>query len=151
MSIQIRNFGEEDSVSVIEIHDLCKNRFQFRELTPEFLSELSHMPEFKFVVAVLDGRVIGFAGVMFYETLKLSEFGPVAVHPDYRNRGIGSEFIKYLLEFLMSKKITGITVRVKSDNPVAIKFFEKFGFKIEARFRISQKNTHEIIWLVKFL
>ena len=130
MDAFIRNFNENDTSSVVAIHNLCKGKFEFEKITPDFIFEILQKPGFEFAVAVVDDKVAGFAGALFDEQMHLSELGPIAVHPEYRNRGIGTEFIVYLFKFLKSKKIRIVNARVKSDNKEAVKFLEKFGFEV---------------------
>ena len=151
MDLRIRNFDENDTESVIEIHKLCSSEFQFEEITPEFMREISQRQDFKFIVAVLDDKVAGFAGALFYESFGVSELGPVAVHPGLRNRGIGTGLVKYLLEFLESKKIKTIIVCVKSGNKNAANFFENFGFEFEEEFKDYIQGGESIIRMIKVL
>jgi len=151
MNIQIRDFNENDAEAVIEIHKLCSSEFQFKEITSEFMREISNRDDFKFIVAILGDNVVGFAGALFYESIKRGELGPLAVHPKFRNSGVGTEFVKYLLEFLESKKIKTVTACVKSDNKDALKFFENFGFEIEEEFKNHEQSKWNIIRMVKYL
>lgn len=146
--IKIKDFDKnEDAESLIEIYKLCSDGFQFEEQDHELLFGLSDMPGFKFVVALADNKIAGFGGALFYGNG--SELGPIAVHPDFRNRGIGSKLVKYLLKFLGSKKAEMVVAHTKSGNKKALKFLMDFGFEYDSKF--VAYSWGEIIQLVKHL
>lgn len=53
-----------------------------------------------------------------------------AVHPGYRNKGIGTKFIKAVLEELAKMNVKEVNLHVHVSNTGAIKLYERFGFEI---------------------
>lgn len=51
------------------------------------------------------------------------------VFPPYRNRGLGSKMINFCLEYLRSKGFTFATIAAEKKNPLALKLYERMGFK----------------------
>ncbi|HEY9663479.1 MAG TPA: GNAT family N-acetyltransferase [Allocoleopsis sp.] len=80
-------------------------------------------------VAVLDGRIVGFAGVA--ETGYLAS---LYTHSDYQRQGIGSELLKAVLEYAQAHQIERLyTEASEFSKPL----FEKFGFAV---YEIEQVN-----------
>lgn len=52
----------------------------------------------------------------------------VAVHPDYRQRGIGRELTQRALEHVREHQVSEAWLQVRDDNPVAIHLYEALGF-----------------------
>ena len=78
------------------------------------------------IVAECDDRVVGY---MIYE-IRRSEISliNIAVHPEFRRRGIGQEFVRNLNEKLSLKKGRRITLIVNEYNLNAHLFFQNMGF-----------------------
>ncbi len=71
-----------------------------------------------FVVADIEGKVIGAACM---ESGKIREIHSIAVHPNYRGKGIGSS----LLDAIISELDEGAFIYARTTSPL---FFEKTGF-----------------------
>jgi GNAT superfamily N-acetyltransferase len=57
----------------------------------------------------------------------------VAVHPDYRRRGIARSLTEAAFQFIRKKDISSIWLQVNEENPGAIQLYTDFGFKERAR------------------
>lgn len=57
----------------------------------------------------------------------------VAVHPDYRRRGIAHSLTKAALEFTRQKGISSVWLQVNEENPGAIHLYKGFGFEERTR------------------
>jgi amino-acid N-acetyltransferase len=84
-----------------------------------YFLDIEGLPIDEFIVALLGERIIGAA---YLQTGKISEIHSVAVHPNYRGKGIGHMLLYTLLSQV--KDVDFIFTRTTS--PV---FFEKAGFK----------------------
>jgi L-phenylalanine/L-methionine N-acetyltransferase len=85
------------------------------------------------IVAVLDGRIIGSAGIQQYKGRRrhTGEVG-MSVHDDFHRRGIGSALTAALVDVAdnwLDLKRLELTVYV--DNEPAIRLYQKFGFEVE--------------------
>jgi ribosomal protein S18 acetylase RimI-like enzyme len=67
----------------------------------------------------------------------------VAVHPDFRGRGIGRSLTLTALEMMRSRGAPAAWLQVRNDNPAAIRIYQATGFKERAR-RSSWITTSEI-------
>lgn len=100
------------------------NRERVRERTP---------PRFWPLVAEVDGRVVGNAGMRRDEHHR-SHVGHVGmmVHSDYWGMGIGSALMAALIDLAENWiGLTRIQLEVYTDNSRAIRLYEKNGFKAE--------------------
>ena len=73
-----------------------------------------------------------------------------AVHPDFQNKGIGSEMMKHLLSITHDYGIKKLCLNVVSKNQRAIDFYKKFGFLIEGYFRRQIKENGSYGDLIAF-
>ncbi|MCR5231945.1 MAG: GNAT family N-acetyltransferase, partial [Acholeplasmatales bacterium] len=51
------------------------------------------------------------------------------VNKDYQHKGIGSELLNELMNFLIEKGAKSFILEVRESNNNAIRLYEKFGFK----------------------
>jgi L-phenylalanine/L-methionine N-acetyltransferase len=89
------------------------------------------------IVAVLDGRIVGSAGIFQYKGRRrhVGEVG-MFVHDDFQRRGIGSALTAALVDIAdnwLDLKRLELTVYV--DNQPAIRLYQKFGFEVEGTCR----------------
>lgn len=82
-----------------------------------------------------DGRIVGNLSL-----IPLNQRGKliylianVAVHPNYRRRGIGNELTRTALEHLRQRGIDVAWLQVRDDNPVAYHLYRSLGFIERAR------------------
>jgi ribosomal protein S18 acetylase RimI-like enzyme len=88
------------------------------------------------VMALVDAKPAGAAWYRFYDDEKnirgyYEETIPViviAVHENYRRKGIGEKMIEWLIEHAKKENIRKISLMVSKDNH-AIKLYRKFGFE----------------------
>ncbi len=78
----------------------------------------------KFLISEDNGETIGIGGVFFFE--KVSSFGYMAVLPEYRGKGIGTEIFRNLLKIAKNRNCeTMILYASELGKPI----YEKFGFQ----------------------
>ena len=78
------------------------------------------------LVAEEDGRVAGYIGSQ--TVCEESDMMNVAVHPDFRRRGIGEALVKALETELRARGSRCLTLEVRASNAPAIALYEKLGF-----------------------
>ena len=89
-------------------------------------SELSCRLSLWFVA--LEGEtVVGYVGSQ--TVIDESDMMNIAVHPDYRRRGIAEKLIHALVSALGEKGSHGLTLEVRASNEVAISLYKKYGFE----------------------
>lgn len=85
------------------------------------------------IVAVLDGRIVGNAGVI-QQKGRRSHVGDIgmSVHDDFCGRGIGSALMAALIDAADNwLNLRRLELAVYVDNEPAIRLYRKFGFEIE--------------------
>ncbi len=71
----------------------------------------------------------GIKGIIVYDFIyDRIEIEYIIVSPDYRKKGVGT----LLLKSIENNNVKNITLEVKESNVVAINFYKKNGYKIEA-------------------
>lgn len=92
--------------------------------------------------AVIDGKIVG--SVRAYENEGTSYIGRLFVHPEYQNRGIGTQLMKSIEdEFRESQRFELFTSKKSIKN---IYLYSKLGYKI---FREEQVNEITMVYMEK--
>ncbi len=80
-----------------------------------------------YLVAKLDQKIVGFAGIKVL--VDEAHIMNIVVKKEVRNQKIGSLLIQNLIDLSKKLQLTSITLEVMEENDVAIHLYEKFGFK----------------------
>ena len=82
-----------------------------------------------------DGRLVGSASLIpfFTQGHPCYLIANVAVHPDYRGRGIGKALTARALEYARQRLSFAAWLQVRDDNPAAIHIYHSLGFVERAR------------------
>ena len=73
----------------------------------------------------------------------------IAVHPEFRARGVGTRFLKFLLEYASSQGCREVTLEVRPSNEVALHLYQQAGFVPVGRRKQYYTDTHEdaiVMW-----
>jgi len=95
-------------------------------------------PGAHFLVAEIDGRVVGQLGLQVQQSPRRRHCGGIgmAVHDDFAGRGVGSALAAAALELADRwLALRRIELEVYTDNAAAIALYEKFGFVREGTLR----------------
>jgi ribosomal-protein-alanine N-acetyltransferase len=102
-----------------------------------------------YIAGASDSRVISYAGLRI--VLNEGHIMNVAVHPDFRGRGMGAATVSALIERTRSAfGVTDFTLEVRASNTAAIRLYENAGFLEEGRRRAYYSYPVEdavIMWL----
>lgn len=92
--------------------------------------ETSQIP-FHGYVWVEDGKVIGNITLIYANKRNQPRYfiANVAVHPDYRNRGIGRQLTMRAIQHVKDHDGRAVILQVREDNPSAIHIYESLGFR----------------------
>ncbi|MBO7251991.1 MAG: ribosomal protein S18-alanine N-acetyltransferase [Oscillospiraceae bacterium] len=114
-----------DPSHVAKVAELEKICFSAPWSENSVASELSN-PLALWLVAEIDGSFAGYVGSQ--TVMDESDVMNVAVHPDFRRRGIAEALITGLVERLKEKGSRCLTLEVRASNVPAIRLYEKLGF-----------------------
>lgn len=116
-----------------------------------FESILHELPE-AFIVAELDGRVVGYTmcklefGFSNFRKLGFVKKGhvvSVAVLEEHRGRGLGEALMLEGINGVALKKADEIYLEVRGSNTAAIKMYEKLGFETKSRLRSYYRDGED--------
>lgn len=91
-----------------------------------FTNELRKNRFAHYLVAKAGDKVIAYGGMWFI--LDEAHITNIAVHPDYRGRGIGTLLLEEMIKYGTSRGMDGFTLEVRKSNSSAIKLYKKAGF-----------------------
>jgi len=121
--IEIRLAEPDDIFSVYDISTLC---FPISWSISSIKGELTSNTHARYVVAVQNGNVIGFAGLWII--VDEGHITNIAVHPNFRRKGIGLLLMNSLLTISKHEKLIGLTLEVRKSNLSAQNLYKKLGF-----------------------
>ena len=93
------------------------------------------------LVAEEEGKVAGYIGSQ--TCTDESDVMNVAVHPDFRRRGIAETLVNALVEELRAIESRCLTLEVRASNVPAISLYEKLGFAQIGRRKNYYRNPRE--------
>jgi len=143
-SIIIRRFEPMDFGEVLEIE-----KSSFNESNPFlFMRIYENFPE-GFLVAEMNGRVVGY--LIFIETCTGGRILSFAVHPSFRNRGIGSLLLAEALELMKRFGFKTAVLEVRKSNLKAQSLYRKFRFEPVGEIPKYYKDGEDAILMERVL
>ena len=88
-----------------------------------------------------ESDIIGIAVV--WQLVDQAHIATIAIHPEYRQMGIGTDFLFYILEKAQSEGMLSATLEVRETNLAAQSLYRKFGFQVTGRRRRYYHDTQE--------
>lgn len=100
-----------------------------------FIREMATSPRSLLLVAEVDGDIVGMLDFHGYAEPQRSHAGELGMSTAkaWRGRGVGSALLKHLLAWTDAHGFRRVELRVFSNNPDAIRLYERFGFVVEGR------------------
>ena len=102
-------------------------------------------PNAEYLIAELDGKIIGCAGAEIDSDA--AEIETFAVDPDCQQQGIGSKLFVNLLAAVKVRGASVVYLEVRPSNAPAIKLYEKFGFRLVSRIEDFYHDEDALIML----
>lgn len=126
LPIRIRQYESADVEQVHEINQVSL------EISFRFYYDLFHKTEPElFLVAEHENKILGFILVKDGENFgekPTAIIYAIAVSPNYRSSGIGTQLVNAILNVLREKHIKKLFLHVRVGNESAIKFYLNLGF-----------------------
>lgn len=94
-----------------------------------FLEEIKNNKFAVYIAAKVGERAVGYAGM--WKVLDEAHITNIAVHPEFRNAGIGSLLMETLIDMAKKEGITSMTLEVRKGNINAQRLYFKYGFTVE--------------------
>lgn len=73
-------------------------------------------------------RVVGY--IIYWHIREDVQVNNVAVHPDFRGRGIGEALMRHVIEKVRASGATFMTLEVRPSNAAAVALYKKLAFEI---------------------
>jgi amino-acid N-acetyltransferase len=139
--ITIRTAKLQDAVSIAHLIDAyAQQGIMLAKPAETIIQDIRN-----FIVAELDGEVIGCGAVSFF-TEELAEIRSVAVKKDLQNQGIGAMLVKKAEEILKEEGIKSVFALTMSE-----KFFKKLSYKTVEKTRFPQKIWRDCLGCSKIM
>ena len=135
--MMILEMKPEHVSAVAQLEALCfRDPWSERSIASELTNKLSC-----WLVAVENGVVAGYIGSQ--TVLDESDMMNVAVHPDFRRRGIAEALVTALCDALKEKGSVSLTLEVRASNDPAQALYEKLDFEQVGRRPNYYRNPKE--------
>lgn len=127
MRISIYPMGTKDLEEVISIETrVFPKPWKLRD----FEWEIRHNMLAIYRVGRFEDSIVGYGGLWL--TLREAHLTTLAVHPEYRSRGVGTYLLNYFQMLASIKGASLMTLEVRISNERAQRFYSRNGFSIRA-------------------
>lgn len=123
MIINLREMEIKDIDAIMEIE---KESFSTPWTRNSFEKEINENMLAKYIVADLDGKAVGYAGVWLI--IDEGHITNIAVSSVHRGKGIGKFLMMGLIDFCKDRGIHNMTLEVRVSNIIAQNLYKKLGF-----------------------
>jgi ribosomal-protein-alanine N-acetyltransferase len=144
MKEQIGPMTSAEIEAVSQLERLC---FSLPWSKEAFRLEVERNKCARYFTAKMDGRVVGYGGMWL--VLDEAHITNIAVHPDYRRRGVGRLIMQTLMEEAARLDIERMTLEVRVSNKPAIHLYESLGFEeggIRKGYYANNREDALIMW-----
>ncbi|HUT82425.1 MAG TPA: ribosomal protein S18-alanine N-acetyltransferase [Candidatus Bathyarchaeia archaeon] len=142
--ISIRRVNINDFDKLTELSEKC---FPGDEV-PLIIKSLIDIEHFYVIENHLLDKIIGFV-IFGIFSIKTAHLMILAVHPEYQRKGYGSALLEKTIETVKLSPIKLIRLEVKTTNLPAIKFYEKYGFKIATTIKNYYEDNSDAFLMLK--
>ena len=162
----IRNGNASDGIAVYEVFTLTHEETDYllsypdeNSLDPEqearFLEEKTESPNEIELLAIIDGKVVGIAGIeavgQKYKVKHRAEFG-ISVIKEYWGIGLGKALTKACIQCARNAGYDQLELNVVADNDRAMSLYRSFGFEEFGRnprgFRSKTTGYQELVYMM---
>ena len=141
--ILIRRMRLEDVDAVTEIERATFARPWSRE---SFRQEMERNKAARYLVALRDGRIVGYAGAWII--LDESHITNIAVAEEERGKGIGRRLTEALMQYISNLGAAYATLEVRVSNERAQNLYKGLGFVSVGKRKRYYEDNQEDAWLM---
>ena len=150
LDVELRDMELKDLKQVMEIENLCfKHPYKEKDL----IYEISENPVSNVWVMEYTAKALGIKSIVgfvdYWVTFDSGTICQIAVHPDIQRSGIGSMMLKEVIKDAYAKRVRTLTLEVRKGNEKAIRFYEKFGFKISHSKPAYYSDGEDALYMIK--
>ena len=141
--IELQVMTDAHVAQVAELEKLCfSDPWSENSVASELKNPLS-----LWLVALDDATVAGYVGSQSVQGE--ADMMNVAVHPDYRRKGIARQLVTELVAALAKKGVHSLALEVRASNAPAIALYEQLGFQQVGRRPNYYRNPKEDALILK--
>ena len=147
----IRAMSQDDLPAITELHNQPRAGAGTLGLPFQSVSDSEQRfrldPFNRMLVAEIDGRVIGDAGLHLNRGRR-AHSGSIgmSVHDDFQGRGVGTALMEKLMDLADNwYNLLRIDLQVYADNEAAIRLYRRFGFVVEGTLRSYAYRAGEFV------
>lgn len=130
---------KDDLESIKKIECLFSDVFANRSI----IDDINNNPFTYYFMLYKDNEKIGFINFdVIYDRCELIN---INIIDKEKGNGYGKYLMNYMIDYINKNNILNITLEVREDNLVAIKMYEKFGFKKQAIRKNYYQGTDGIL------
>lgn len=118
------------------------------ERISKYLDDVYNSDRAVFLIAIVNNKIVGYAEYASLFKKRLSHRGDmgIAVLNEYQGKGIGSNLMKELIEYVKNEiKAEIISLEVRTDNLTAISLYKKYDFEKIGFYKGFMKINNEYI------
>lgn len=119
----LKKISVDNKVELENIQTIFSDVFKQKD---ELIKTLESNPYVKLYTYSVDKNIVAF--IQYEDIYDRFELDNIYVLEEYRNKGIASILIEFMINDGKNKKITNITLEVREDNVKAINLYKKYGF-----------------------
>ena len=123
MNLELNNMKVSDLNSIADVLETEFDSFWNYNV---FKQELENENSI-YIVAKIEDKIVGFGGI--WKSVDDVHITNIVVKKDCRHLGIGAKILDKLINIAKDLKFTSITLEVNENNEIALRLYEKFGFK----------------------
>ncbi len=142
-SITIKKMKLEDATIINKNIEMFDSFWNNNILLDDFKQENSNY----YVAKTSDDIIVGFSGIK--QIIDEADIMNIAVRKEYRNKGIGSILLDYLISTCKKNNIKRINLEVNENNKIAIKLYNKFNFQIIGKRKKYYNNCDDALLMQK--
>jgi len=119
----IRAANEYDVKELTDMDRIC---FDLPWSEQSFFEEITGNEVARYIVAESDGKIVGYVGIWIIHDE--GHITNIAVHPDFRRRGIAKALFYAITQISESAGVTAYTLEARVSNESAISLYKGLGF-----------------------
>lgn len=125
ITAKIVKASSKDIRKIIDIEELSYKDPWPREV---FIMDYLFNSSALYYIAKTENKIVGFIGI-WLEPTRLHIIN-VAVHPEYRNEGVGTQLLLFAINYAKERKFKEVSLEVRKSNENAIRLYKKLGFEV---------------------
>lgn len=142
-SVTFDLMSPHDLAAVLRIERIC---FPSAWTPESYLRELNNLNSY-YVVARLEGQVIGYAGM--WVIAEEAHVSTLAVDPPWRRRGLAQAMMRHLMQVARTRRATKMTLEVREQNVIAQALYRRLGFQPQGLIPHYYGDTGENAFVMK--